>query len=99
MDTTRAHSIHRRWIMVTGAARRMGSKATSQQPGTLVAPTDAAAGPQRQYCWLPEAISGGSQSSKYSLRTVTVAMGDQEMLVEPTIPDAARAVIDAINAG
>ena len=33
------------------------------------------------------------------LRTVTVAIGDHEMLVEPTIPDAARAVIDAINAG
>ena len=33
------------------------------------------------------------------LRTVTVAIGDHEMLVEPTTPDAARAVIDAINAG
>lgn len=33
------------------------------------------------------------------LRAVTVAIGDHEMLVEPTIPDAARAVIDAINAG
>ncbi|WP_236885767.1 hypothetical protein [Dietzia massiliensis] len=32
------------------------------------------------------------------LRTVTVAIGDHEMLVEATIPDAARAVIDAINA-
>lgn len=32
------------------------------------------------------------------LRTVTVAIGDHEMLVEPPIPDAARAVIDAINA-
>ena len=33
------------------------------------------------------------------LRTVTVAIGDHEMLVEPTISDAARAVIDAINSG
>lgn len=31
-----------------------------------MAPTGAAAGPQRQYSWPPEAISGGPQGSKYS---------------------------------
>ena len=29
-------------------------------------PTDAITGPQRQYCWPPNAISGGPQTSKYS---------------------------------
>jgi len=32
-----------------------------------VVPTDAITGPQRQYCWPPNAISGGPQASKYSL--------------------------------
>ncbi len=30
-------------------------------------PTDAITGPQRQYCWPPNAIFGGPQTSKYSL--------------------------------
>ena len=32
------------------------------------------------------------------LHTVTVAIGDHDMLVEPTIPDTAREIIYAINA-
>ena len=66
MATTRSGNTRRRCVMVTGAARRMGSKAASQQSKSLVAPTDAVTGPERQYCWLPEAISGGLQASKYS---------------------------------
>lgn len=32
------------------------------------------------------------------LHTVTVAIGDHDILVEPTIPDTAREIIYAINA-
>ena len=39
----------------------------TQQPEPMVAPTHAITGPQRQYCWPPNAISGGPQASKYSL--------------------------------
>lgn len=48
------------------SAHRMGSKASSRQSRSSVVPTDAVPGSQRQYCWALEAISGGSQTSKYS---------------------------------
>lgn len=64
-------------------------------------PTDAITGPQRQYCWPPNAISGGPQTSKYSqpLRTVVVTVGGRELTAEPTIDDTARDLIYSINAG
>lgn len=55
-------------------------------------PTDAITGPQRQYCWPPNAISGGPQTSKYSAKGKY--KGRKRVLTAEQV-DKARARIEA----